>query len=105
MIKIRNRAMARMPGSGRKRSGFCNGVLFSVLAAGAAVLAGITGTGYVTVLAADNVEQNQEMAGDDSLRLTGGVLPGMRMMQISRIAKRMIPVRCMILKTIRRPEQ
>ena len=33
-------------------------VLFSVLAAGTAVLAGITGTGYVTVLAADNVEQN-----------------------------------------------
>ena len=80
MIRIRNRAMARMPGSGRKRSGFCNGVLFSVLAAGAAVLAGITGTGYVTVLAADNVEQNQVMTGDDSLRLTGGVLPWMLMM-------------------------
>ena len=76
MIRIRNRAMARIPGTGRKRSGFQNGVLFSVLAAGAAVLAGITGTGYVTVLAADNMEQNQVMAGDDSLRLTGGVLPG-----------------------------
>ena len=76
MIRIRNRAMARMPGSGRKRSGFCNGVLFSVLAAGAAVLAGITGTGYVTVLAADNVEQNQVMTGDDSLRLTGGGTSG-----------------------------
>lgn len=80
MIRIRNRAMARMPGAERKRSGFRNGALFSVLAAGAAVMAGITGPGYVTVLAADNVEQNQEMAGDDSLRLTGGVLPGMRMM-------------------------
>ena len=105
MIRIKNCAMTQMPGAERKRSGFRTGALFSVLAAGTAVLAGITGTGYVTVLAADNVEQNQEMAGDDSLRLTGGVLPGMRMMQISRIAKRMIPVRCMILKTIRRPEQ
>lgn len=80
MIKIRNRAVVRMPGAERKRSGFRNGVLFSVMAAGAAVLAGITCTGYVTVLAADNVEQNQVMAGDDSLRLTGGVLPGMLMM-------------------------
>ena len=80
MIRIRNRAMARMPGAGRKRSGFQSGVLFFVLAASAAVLAGITGTGYVTVLAADNVEQNQKMAGGDSLRLTGGVLPGILMM-------------------------
>ena len=80
MIRIRNRAMARMPGVEKWRSGFRNGVLFSVLAAGAAVLAGITGHGYVTVLAADNAEQSHEMAGDDSLRLTGGVLPGMRMM-------------------------
>ena len=80
MTRIKNREMTRTPGAERKRSGFRNGVLFSVLAAGAAVLAGITGTGYVTVLAADNVEQNQVMAGDDSLRLTGGVLPGMRMM-------------------------
>ena len=71
MIRIRNREMARMPGAERKRSGFRNGVLFSVLAAGAAAFAGITGPGYVTVLAADGVEQNQEMAGDDSLRLTG----------------------------------
>ena len=76
MIRIRNRAMTRTHDAGRKRSNFCNGILFSVLAAGAAVLAGITGTGYVTVLAADNMEQNQVMAGDDSLRLTGGVLPG-----------------------------
>ena len=76
MIRIRNRAMVRMPGAERKRSGFQSGVLFSVLAAGAAVLAGITGSGYVTVLAADNVEQNQEMAGDDSLRLTGGGTSG-----------------------------
>ena len=72
MIRIKNRATARMHDAGRKRSGFQNGVLFSVLAAGAAVLAGITGSGYVTVLAADNVEQNQVMTGDDSLRLTGG---------------------------------
>lgn len=72
MIRIKNREMARTHDAGRKRSGFRNGVLFSVLAAGTAVLAGITGTGYVTVLAADNVEQNQVMAGDDSLRLTGG---------------------------------
>ena len=72
MIRIRNRAMTRTHDAGRKRSNFCNGILFSVLAAGAAVLAGITGTGYVTVLAADNMEQNQVMAGDDSLRLTGG---------------------------------
>ena len=72
MIRIRNRAMTRVPGTERKRSGFWNGVLFSVLAAGAAVLAGITDTGYVTVLAADNAEQSQVMAGDDSLRLTGG---------------------------------
>ena len=79
MIRIRNRAMARMPGVEKWRSGFRNGVLFSVLAAGAAVLAGITGPGYVTVLAGDNMEQNQVMAGDDSLRLTGGVLPGMQM--------------------------
>ena len=62
--------MTRMPGAGRKRSGFRNGVLFSVLAAGAAVIAGITGPGYVTVLAADNVEQNQKMTADDSLKLT-----------------------------------
>ena len=80
MTRIRNREMTRMSGAGRKRSGFWNGVLFSVLAVGAAAFAGITGTGYVTVLAADNVEQNQVMTGDDSLRLTGGVLPGMRMM-------------------------
>ena len=72
MTRIRNREMTRMPGSGRKRSGFCNSILFSVLAAGAAVIAGITGPGYVTVLAADNVEQNQKMTADDSLRLTGG---------------------------------
>ena len=72
MIRIKNRAMARTPGAEKWRSSFCNGVLFSVLAAGAAAFAGITGPGYVTVLAADNVEQNQEMAGDDSLRLTGG---------------------------------
>ena len=58
MIRIKNRAMARMSGAERKRSGFRNGALFSILAAGTAVLAGITGTGYVTVLAADNVEQN-----------------------------------------------
>ena len=70
MIKIRNREITRMPGAGKWRSGFRSGVLFSALAAGAAVLAGITGPGYVTVLAADNVEQNQEMTGDDSLRLT-----------------------------------
>ena len=76
MIRIRNRAMARMPGVEKWRSGFRNGVLFSVLAAGAAVLAGITGPGYVTVLAADNMEQNQVMAGDDSLRLTGGGTSG-----------------------------
>lgn len=63
--------MTRMPGAGRKRSGFRNGVLFSVLTAGAAYIAGITGPGYVTVLAADNVEQNQKMTADDSLRLTG----------------------------------
>ena len=76
MIRIKNRETARMPGSGRKRSGFQNGVLFSVLAVGAAAFAGITGTGYVTVLAADNVEQNQVMTGDDSLRLTGGGTSG-----------------------------
>ena len=77
MIRIKNRETARMPGTGRKRSGFQNGVLFSVLAAGAAVMAGITGTGcYVTVLAADNVEQSQVMTGDDSLRLTGGGTSG-----------------------------
>ena len=63
--------MARTPGAGRKRCGFQNDVLFFVLAAGAAVLASITSTGYVTVLASDNVEQSQEMTGDDSLRLTG----------------------------------
>lgn len=72
MIRINNRAETRIPGAGRKRSGFHNGVLFSVLAAGAAVMAGITGAGYVTVLAADEVEQNQVMSVDDSLRLTGG---------------------------------
>ena len=71
MIRIKNRAMARTPGAEKWRSGFRNSVLFSVLAACTAVLAGITGLGYVTVLAADEVEQNQEMAGDDSLRLTG----------------------------------
>ena len=76
MIRIRNRAMTRTHDAGRKRSNFYNGILFSVLAAGAAVLAGITGTGYVTVLAADNMEQNQVMAGDDSLRLTGGGTSG-----------------------------
>ena len=55
MIRIRNREMARMPGTER-RQGWCrNGILFSVLAAGAAALAGITGAGYVTVLAADEV--------------------------------------------------
>ena len=57
---------------GKKWSGFRNGVSFSVLTAGAAVMAGITGPGYVTVLAADNVEQTQVMTDDDSLRLTGG---------------------------------
>lgn len=57
MIRIRNRAMARIPGTGRKRSGFQNGVLFSVLAAGAAVLAGITNAGYVTVLAAEDTAE------------------------------------------------
>ena len=71
MIRIKNRAMARMPGAEKWRSGFCNGVLFSVLAASAAVLAGITGPGCVTVMAADNAEQNQVMTGYDSLRLTG----------------------------------
>ena len=80
MIRIRNRAMTRMSDAERKRSDFQSGVLFSVLTAGAAVLAGITGTGYMTVLAADNVEQSQVMTGDDSLRLTGGVLPEMRIM-------------------------
>ena len=74
MIRIRNRAMTRTHDAGRKRSNFCNGILFSVLAAGAAAFAGITGSGCVTVLAADEVEQNQEMTVDDSLRLTGGVL-------------------------------
>ena len=81
MTRIRKREMTRMPGSERKRSGFRNSILFSVMAVGAAVFADITGPGYVTVLAADNVEQNQEMAGDDSLRLTGGVLPGMLMIR------------------------
>lgn len=76
MITIRNRATAQMPGAERKRSCFRNGVLFSVLAAGAAVMAGITGTDYVTVLAADNAEQNQVMTDDDSLRLTGGYFRG-----------------------------
>ena len=56
MIRIKNRAIVRMPGVEKWRSGFRNGVLFSVLAAGAAVLADITGSGYVTILAADNVE-------------------------------------------------
>lgn len=41
MIRIRNRAMTRVPGAERKRSDFRNGVLFSVLAAGAAVMAGV----------------------------------------------------------------
>ena len=91
MIRIRNRAMTRMPDTERRHGRLLNGVLFSILAAGAAALAGITGTGYVTVLAANNVEQDQVMAGDDSLSLTGGVFPGMQM----------IPVRYMILKTIR----
>lgn len=82
MIRIRNRAMARMLGVEKWRSGFRNGVLFSVLAAGAAAFAGITGFGYVTVLAADNAEQNQVMTVDDNLRLTGGgVLPGMLMIR------------------------
>ena len=76
MIRIRNRAMARIPGAERKQCDFQNGVLFSVLAAGAAVLTGIIGTGYVTVLAADDVEQNQVMSVDDSLRLTGGYFRG-----------------------------
>ena len=80
MIRIRNREMTRMPGTERWRSCFRSGILFSVLVTGAAALAGITGSGYVTVLAADNVEQSQEMTGDDSLRLTGGVLLGMWMM-------------------------
>lgn len=56
MIRIKNRAMARTPGAEKWRSGFRNSVLFSVLAACTAVLAGITGLGYVTVLAADEVE-------------------------------------------------
>ena len=72
MIRIKNRAMARMPDAKRRHGGLWNCLLFSVLAAGAATLAGITGAGYVTVLAADNVEQDQVMAGDDNLRLTGG---------------------------------
>ena len=76
MIRIRNREITRMSGAVKRRSGFCNGVLFSVLASSAAVLAGITGAGYVTVLAADNVEQSQVMTGDDSLRLTGGGTSG-----------------------------
>ena len=76
MIRIKNCAMARMSSVGRKQSGFRNGVLFFVLAAGAAAIAGITGTDYVTALAADEVEQNQEMAGDDSLKLTGGGTSG-----------------------------
>ena len=71
MIRIRNREMIRMLGAERKLSGFRNGVLFSVLAAGAAVFTGITGTGCVTVMAADNAEQNQVMTDDDSLRLAG----------------------------------
>ena len=58
MIRIKNREMERTLDAGRKRSGFLNGVLFYVLAAGTAVLEGITGTGYVTVLAADNEVQN-----------------------------------------------
>ena len=76
MTRIRNREMTRMPGSGRKRSGFRNSILFSVMAVGAAVFADITGPGYVTVLAADGMEQNQEMTADDSLRLTGGGTSG-----------------------------
>lgn len=68
--------MTRMPGSGRKRSGFCNSILFSVMAVGAATFAGITGPGYVTVLTADNVEQNQKMTADDSLKLTVGGTSG-----------------------------
>ena len=81
MTKKRNHAITRTSTTERKQSCFWSGVLFSVLAAGAAVLAGITGTDYVTVLAADNnIEQNQVRSVDDSLRLTGGVLPGMLMM-------------------------
>ncbi|MCQ4791550.1 hypothetical protein NE590_17230 [Blautia obeum] len=76
MIRIKNHAMTRMQDAERKRSGFRNGVLFSVMAAGAAVLAGITGSGYVTVLAADNVEQSQEMTGDNSMKLTVGGTSG-----------------------------
>ena len=91
MIRIKNRAMVRIPGTERKHERLRNGILFSVMAAGAAVMAGVTGAGYVTVLAADEVEQDQVMAGDDSLRLTGGVLLRMQM----------IPDRCMILKIIR----
>ena len=72
MIRIKNRAMVRIPGTERKHERLRNGILFSVMAAGAAVMAGVTGAGYVTVLAADEVEQDQVMAGDDSLRLTGG---------------------------------
>ena len=41
MIRIKNRAMARTPGAEKWRSDFRNGVLFSVLAAGAAVMAGV----------------------------------------------------------------
>lgn len=76
MTRIRNREMTRMSGAGRKRSGFWNGVLFSVLAADAAVIAGITGPGYVTVLAADDVEQSQKMTADDNLKLTVGGTSG-----------------------------
>ena len=57
MIRIRNREMTRMPGAERKRCGFQNGVLFSVLAAGAAILTGITNAGYVTVLAAEDTAE------------------------------------------------
>ena len=34
MIRIRNREITRMSGAGKRRSGFRNGMLFSVLAAG-----------------------------------------------------------------------
>ena len=55
MIRIKNRETARMPGTGRKRSGFQNGALISVLGVGAAAHAVITATGSLTVFAADNV--------------------------------------------------
>ena len=69
MIRIRNRAMARMLGAERKRSGFRNGALFSILAAGAAVLAGITGANCVTVMAADDTAETvnvENISNDES---------------------------------------